>query len=285
MPVSSIGVVLFALLASASWGVADFAGGAASRRAPLLGVLLLTQTVGLLAATGLAGGSREAAMGGTDVAIAVGCGILGATGLFFLYGGLSTGRMGVVAPVAGVTAATIPTIGGLILQGVPSSVVMVGIVLAVVAVVLVSTSTDESSDRPSGLAWALASGVAMGSFAFLISRVSASQLFWPLVVIRAVEATVFLGAIVASRRPWRIPRPLWPAILGIGILDMAGNAFYLTSAHAGQLAIAAVLSSLYPVVTVILATVLLRERVTREHAVGILAAALAIALIAAGSPA
>lgn len=285
MPASSVAVVLFALLASASWGASDFAGGAASRRAPLLGVLLTTQAIGLLAALGLATGSGEAPIDGRDLAITITCGIVGAAGLFFLYGGLSTGRMGVVAPVAGVTAATIPTIGGLILQGVPSGIVLVGILLAIIAVVLVSTSADETSERPSGLAWALASGVAMGSFSFLISRVSESHLFWPLVAVRAVEASIFLVAILAIRRPWRISRPLWPTILAIGILDMLGNAFYLTAAHAGPLAIAAVLSSLYPVVTVVLATMLLRERVTREHAVGILAAALAIALIATGSSA
>ena len=285
MPASSVAVVLFALLASGAWGASDFAGGAASRRAPLLGVLMTTQAIGLLAALGLAAGSREAPIDGPDLAIAFACGIVGGAGLFFLYGGLSVGRMGVVAPVAGVTAATIPTVGGLILQGVPSGIVLIGILLAIIAVVLVSTSTDDTSERPSGLAWALASGVAMGSFSFLISRVSAAHLFWPLVAVRAVEASMFLVAIAVVRRPWRISRPLWPAILGIGVLDMLGNAFYLTAAHAGPLAIAAVLSSLYPVVTVILATMLLRERVTREHAVGILAAALAIALIAMGSSA
>ncbi len=91
------------------------------------------------------------------------------------------------------------------------------------------------------------------------------------------------GLIVVTRSAWKPPRDLILAILAVGVLDMAGNGAYILSAQAGSLAIASVLSSLYPVTTVILATVILRERVTRVHALGIVMAVAAVTLIAAGS--
>jgi drug/metabolite transporter (DMT)-like permease len=163
--------------------------------------------------------------------------------------------------------------------------VLVGIVLAIVGVVLVSAGADDASGRPSGLGYGIAAGIGMGAFSFLISRVSHDHVFWPLVAVRGVEAVVFLAIVVVARPAWRVPSGLWPAIVGIGALDLLGNASYLTATHAGALAVAAVLSSLYPVVTVVLATVFLRERVTRAHVIGILTAAVAIALIAGGSAA
>ena len=284
---AGLAVVVLGLLASLTWGVADFGGGVTSRRAPLLGVLLATQIVGLGLALVFAAIRSEPPVSGTfawgDLEVGAGAGLLGALGLSGLYRGLAVGRMGVVAPVGGVLAALIPVLGGLILQGWPSALVMSGIGLAIGSVVLVSRAEDETSDRPSGLAWGLFAGIGMGAFSLLISRVSPGLIFGPLVVVRVVELAAFVAAVVVARAAWRVPRHLWPVVAGVGVLDVLGNAFYLGSTQSGPLAIAAVLSSLYPVVTVILATVVLRERVTRTHAVGIAAAAVAIAMIAGGS--
>jgi drug/metabolite transporter (DMT)-like permease len=283
MPAVTVALVAFALAAAVSWGLSDFGGGLTSRRGPFLGVLLLAQGAGLVAAIPLTAVSGEAPLAGADLGIAGLCGLVGTGGLICLYRGLSTGRMGVVAPVAGVITAAIPVVVGIALQGMPGLYPTIGIGLAIVAVVLVSTSTDTASGRPSGILWAVGAGLLIGSFSALISRLSVEATFWPMLVVRAVQTAILLVAIVATRSSWRLPPGLWRAVVVIGLLDMFGNVFYLAALHEGALAVAAILSSLYPVVTVILAIAFLRERLTGSHAIGIVAAGVAIALISAGS--
>jgi drug/metabolite transporter (DMT)-like permease len=190
--------------------------------------------------------------------------------------------MGVVAPVTGVIAALIPVTAGIVLEGLPKPLVLFGIGLAIVAVVLVSRVPDEHGG-PSGVGLAVVAGVAIGAFSVCISRVSDGHAFGPLVVMRATEAILIAGAIAVTRSAWRPAARLVPPIAGVGVLDMVGNGAFILAVQAGSLAVAAVLSSLYPVTTVILATIFLGERVTRMHATGIALAATAVACIAAGS--
>ena len=105
----------------------------------------------------------------------------------------------------------------------------------------------------------------------------------PLAVIKGVGVIAIVAIVLLGRRPWRVPRVVWPALLATALLDLAGNAFYVLATQAGRLDVAAALSSLYPVTTVILAVVLLHERVSRSHLVGIVMASLAIVLITGGS--
>jgi drug/metabolite transporter (DMT)-like permease len=116
-----------------------------------------------------------------------------------------------------------------------------------------------------------------------VSQISVGHAFGPLVVIRTTQAVLIGGAIILTRSAWRPAGSLVAAIAAVGVLDMLGNGMFILAVQAGALAVAAVLSSLYPVTTVILATVLLHERVTRSHAIGIALAAVAVACIAAGS--
>jgi drug/metabolite transporter (DMT)-like permease len=209
-------------------------------------------------------------------------GLTGGIGIVALYRGLAIGRMGVVAPVTGVLAAVIPVTFGIAVEGLPTITVIVGIALAIVAVVLVSR-VDDGRGGASGLGLALVSGVAIGGFGIAINQISAGHAFGPLTIIRASEAVLIGAIIVIGRQAWRTDRRWLPAMAGVGVLDMAGNAGFILAVQAGSLAIAAVLSSLYPVTTVILATIVLRERVTRSHAVGIVLAVAAIVCIAVGS--
>jgi drug/metabolite transporter (DMT)-like permease len=130
--------------------------------------------------------------------------------------------------------------------------------------------------------WGLVAGFAFGFFILAISQLSEGDVFAPLVIVRGVEALVIGIAILVSRGAWRVPRASWWLIVLIGTLDMASNVLFLGASHAGPLAIAASLSSLYPVVTVVLAAIVLRERVTVARVVGVGLAGLAIALIASG---
>lgn len=279
---ASLAVVVLGVAASVGWGIADFGGGLASRRGPLLGVLFFTQLVALVIALPLAGIAGEPALSTQDIWLAGLGGIAGSVGLAALYRGLSVGRMGVVAPLAGVLTALVPVGAAIVLEGPPSPLVVAGIVLALGSVVVVTRSDDGGGDRPSGLMWGLIAGFAFGFFVLALSQLSDGVVFTPLAVVRGTEALVIAIAIVASRGAWRVPRASWWLIVLIGALDMAANVAFLGASHSGPLAIAASLSSLYPVVTVVLAAIVLREQVTAARAIGVALAGLAIALIASG---
>jgi drug/metabolite transporter (DMT)-like permease len=280
---ASLGVIVLGLTSSITWGVSDFLGGLASRRAPLFGVLVVTQLVGLAIAAPIVFIRGEGSLVPADVGWSAISGLLGAVGIGCLYRGLAVGRMGVVAPVTGVLVAVIPVLTGMVLDGVPSALVVGGIVLAIASVAVVARVPAAPMDRPSGLWWGIAAGLTLGVFTVTFSRVTHGLVFGPLAVMKIVEGITLLAAIVVGRQAWRVPRRLWPMLFAVGGLDMGATAAYLAATQAGPLAIAGVLSALYPVMTVLLAATILRERVTRVHAIGIVAAAAAIALIAGGS--
>ncbi len=264
------------------WGAGDFGGGWVSRRTAVFGVVLIAQLAGLVVAFGFAVLRREGFPGPVDLGWSVVAGIVGGIGITALYRALAVGRMGIVAPVTGVLAAVIPVVGGIVLEGWPPPLVLIGIAIAIVAVVLVSRVADDGGG-PSGLREALFAGVAIGGFGIILAQISDGYVFGPMTVIRLSEA-VFVGVLIlVTRTAWRPSSRYLPLILAIGALDLGGNAAYLLAVQTGLLAVAAVLSSLYPVTTVILATVLLGERVTRSHAVGIALAVAAIVCIGVGS--
>ena len=278
----SLSVVLLALASAAAWGMSDFGGGLLGRRSPVVGVLVVTQGVGFLIALAATVVRAEPVLGVRDLALVLGAGLLACAGVSSLYRGLAVGRMGIVAPVAAILTAMTPALIGIALEGVPSAVTLSGMGLALIAVVIVSAVPDHGSNRPSGLPLGILAGMSLGALSFVLSRVDGAYLLAPLAGIRGVQVAVFAAVIVAGRRAWRLPRASWALAIGIGAVDLIGNVAFLTAAR-GALATAAVVSSLYPVVTVLLAATILRERVTRSHAAGIVLAAVAITMIAGGA--
>jgi drug/metabolite transporter (DMT)-like permease len=276
----SLLVVVLGLLASVGWGVADFGGGLSSRSAPVLGVLFWSQVASLVIALPILFASHEPAMRPLDVAISIAGGLMGAVGLSLLYRGLSVGRMGVVAPIAAVLTATLPVAFGFLTEGVPSGFAIVGIVCAALSVVLVSRVPDAGDGRPSGLRYGLAAGAMFGLFTTAATGLADDLIISPSVLIRVASISAIGAYLLVRRAPWRVPRRIWPALVAVGVIDMSATASYLSALDVGPIAIAAILASLYPVVTPILAAVVLRERVTSAHAVGILAAGAAVVLIA-----
>jgi len=274
--------VAFGLLSALTWGAADFGGGMAARRGPVFGVVLVSQAVGMAIALGLAIGRGEPFPAPADLGWAVLAGIAGSAGVAGLYHGLATARVAVVAPIAGVLSAVLPVLAGWILQGTPVPGQLAGIGLALLAVVLVSTSTDPVGERPAGVRFGIVAGLGFGLFNVFASRLSAGSVFGPLVLVRGVEAIVIAAIVLATRSRWRLGGSAFRIALLVGLGDMAGNGFFILAAQAGRLDLAGVLSSLYPVTTLVLAAVLLRERVTRRHAAGIGVAFAAIVLIAGG---
>ena len=275
-------VVILGLGSAIAWGAGDFGGGWASRRGAVLGVSLIVQVVGLVVYIAIGVVAREPVPGPTSLAISVAAGVAVTIGIIGLYHGLAVGRMGVVAPVTGLLAAVLPVIAGIIRDGPPPTPVLTGILLALVAVVLVSRAPGMDGSR-SGIELAIVAGMGIGAFNILVGELPAGEVFGPLVAIKLTATTVIVGLLVVGRRAWRMPRRVVPVAVAGGLFDMAGNALYVLATQAGRLDVAATLSSLYPVTTILLAMGLLGERVTRSHAAGITAAVVAIVLIGAGS--
>lgn len=275
--------MLLGLVSAITWGTGDFGGGLISRRAPLLGVVALSQVVGMVAALSVATVRGEPVPQGADLAWAGATGVAGVIGITSLYRGLAVGRMGVVAPTTGILGAVIPVVVGFAMDGLPRPAAVAGIGIALLAVVLVTRAPGHADGRPSGILWALSAGAAIGAFNVCVGQLSGAGAFGPLALIRLLQTLILVGLIVGGHQQWRIERRLIPRVIAIGLLDMLGNGTFILAAQAGPLAIAAVLSSLYPVMTVVLAVTLLRERVTRGHMAGIVLTAVAIALITAGT--
>jgi drug/metabolite transporter (DMT)-like permease len=276
---SSAAAVLLGLASAACWGGGDFAGGLASKRSPVLGVVVVGQCAGvaLVVAAALLLGERRPAP--AAVAWAVAAGAAGGAGLAALYRGLAVGRMAVVAPVSAVLSAGIPVVWGALDEGMPPAPKLAGFVLALAGIWLVARAGPPGRGRE-GLALALLAGCGFGAFLVFVHRGAQGGTLWPLAAARATTLSLGLAAALARRRPWAPPRSAAPLVLVSGALDAVGNASFVLATQAGRLDVAAVLSSMYPATTVLLAAGLLRERVSRPQGAGIVAVLGAIALIA-----
>jgi len=252
------------------------------RRASVFAIAIVVDAVGAAIMLAVAGVVGEPAPGPATLVLAALAGVFAVAGILGLYQGLAIGRMGVVAPVTGLIAAILPVGVGFVTLGLPPPAVAAGIVLALAAVVIVSRTSDPAGRR-SGIEYAIVAGIGLGMFNVAVAAFPEHRVAWPLVVIKLAALLAVVVAVVLARREWRLPRALLPAALAVAVLDLAGNGFYVLATQAGRIDVAATLSSLYPVTTVILAVTVLREHVSRTHVVGIALAAVAIALIAGGS--
>ena len=222
--------------------------------------------------------------GPATIILAMVAGAFSAAGILGLYTGLAVGRMGVVAPVTGLIAASLPVAVGIVAEGWPATPVLVGILAALVAVVLVSRSADPDGRR-SGIEYGIVGGLGLGMFNVVVGAFPEHQVIWPLAMIKLGALVPIVVLVTLGRRPWRVTSSILPAVVAVAVLDLAGNGLYILATQAGRLDVAATLSSLYPVTTVVLAVALLHERVTRTHLAGIIMAGVAIVLIAGGSAA
>ncbi len=275
---SDLAAVVLGLASAASWGAGDFCGGLASRRAPVLGVLVVGQAAGvtLIAATALLVG--EAAPAPAALALGVAAGAVGAVGLAALYRGLAVGRMAVVAPVSAVLSAAIPVAWGALAEGMPPAAKLAGFALALAGIWLLARAGAPGGWE--GLALALLAGCGFGGFLVLMDHAARGGTFWPLAAARGTSVALALAVAIARRRAWAPARSVAPIALLAGALDAGGNALFVLASQAGRLDVAAVLSSMYPASTVLLAALLLHEPVSRPQRAGIAAVLGAIALIA-----
>jgi drug/metabolite transporter (DMT)-like permease len=276
---SEIATIGLGLASAASWGAADFSGGLATRRSSVFGVTIGAQAAGVVLLVVLALALAEPVPSRTAVCWSTLAGVAGSVGIAALYRALAVGQMGIAAPVTAVLSAGLPVLFHAALAGPPTMARAAGFGMALVGVWLLSRP-DRVKGRPPGFGLALVSGLGFGGFLILIAQAGQSTVLWPLAVSKAASLTTMLMAAFSTRRAERVSTGLLPLILLAGILDVGGNAFFMLAAQLGRLDVAAVLSSLYPASTVLLAGVLLRERVSRTQAAGIAIALVAIPMIA-----
>lgn len=273
--------VFFGLASALTWGAGDFCGGLTTRRAPVLSVLVLAQGSGLLLVITLALIWRESLPPAIDLWWGAIGGLFGTVGLAALYRGLAVGRAGVVAPVSAVINAALPAAFGILTEGRPGSIQLLGFGLALVGVWLVSASTDGQQGSNAGLGLAIIAGLGFGTFYIFLHQASTSATFWPLAAARATSLPIVFIAALHRRQFQSLDRATLPLALFTGLLDTGGNALFVLAGQAGRLDIAAILSSLYPASTILLSRLVLKERLSQRQNLGLLAALVAIMLIAA----
>jgi drug/metabolite transporter (DMT)-like permease len=280
-----MGAVALGLASSLAWGFADFFGGLQSRKRPLLAVLVVGQTAGLaliaLVALIRGEGVPEA---GTWLLWAMGGGLLGIVGLAAFYRGLATGNMGVVAPISA-TAAIVPLVFGLATGERPSALQGVGVALAIGGVALASLEHDGpvtgGGRIATGAGLAIIAALGFGSFFVATDQASDVDAVWTILFARVASASLMWCATLATRTQLPDARAL-PALMLIGVLDTGANLLFALASTLGLVSVVAVLASVYPVVTVLLARIVLGERLHALQRVGAVGALVGAAVISVG---
>lgn len=269
---------LLALLGAAVFGAADFVGGHATRRTPVATVTLLSNLVG----AGLAG-LLVVAVGGVWSTSALSWGALGGffglAGLVLLYLGLADGPNRLVSPLCAVIAAVIPVLVGIGGGDRPGTTGTIGLASTVPAIWLVAGGELHLPESRRSVRLAVGSGVGFGLFFVCLAQTPDDAGAVPLLAARVASTALLLGA--AARRHDRRPAPSELSLPALaGVLDMTANGLFLWSTRDGDLAVVGALINLFPITTVVLARIVLAERLTRSQAVGIVLAVAAAALLA-----
>ncbi|HEV8455843.1 MAG TPA: DMT family transporter [Gemmatimonadales bacterium] len=285
-------IYLLAIGSALFYGAADFTGGLATRRAGAIPVVLLSQASGLVLLALILPLLPHASPSRADLLWGAVAGLTGGIGVALLYRALAIGRMAVVAPTTAVCAVTIPVVVSVLLGERPLPLATAGIALGIVSIVLVSRhqavaqadSDPTASRRPAtGVGTAFASGVAIGFFFLSLAQTGPGAGMWPLIVARSVSVTLFGAVAIAGRRSIWMPAPVVTVVIGAGIIDMVANALYMLAARQGPLSLVVTLSSLYPASTVLLARVVLGERLNPWQISGVGCALAAIVMIVSGA--
>ena len=275
-----------ALTASACWGVADFTAGLLSRRLSALLILLGQQAFGVVIVGVIVVATAEAPPSGRAIVLSLLAGVAGAVALGCFYRALAVGTMSVVAPISA-SGATLPVAFGIATGDRPSALQAVGLVVTMVGVLLASREVHEGEEARgaarTAVLLALAAALGFGAFFTLSDGAADESILWLLLAGRAIS-TVLLAAVVLSvkERPVRPGRRDAGTIAVVGVLDLAATALYALANTEGLLAVVAVVGSLYPVTTVLLARFVLSERLRTGQALGVLLAFAGVAAVAGG---
>jgi drug/metabolite transporter (DMT)-like permease len=276
--------VLLALAASLTWGFADFGAGVGARRLPVLAVATIGQTAGLLLAGAVVLATSEATPSRTQLAWAAFAGLIGVIGIGAFYRALAIGTMGIVGPITA-TAAVVPLVYALARGERPSALQGAGVGLAIVGVIAASLEhVPERAGRRFGIGVGLAliAALSFGGSLIGLSRAAPGGTGWAVFTMRATVVPLVLIAVLVLKPRLPGSSRAWLLLAGVGIGDTGATLLYGAASTRGLLSVVSVLSSLYPIVIVVLARVLLAERVARPQLAGVALALTGVALISAG---
>jgi uncharacterized membrane protein len=272
----------YGLLAAISWGGGDFAGGVAARRTGPWRAVLYGEAIGLLILLAVIPTQPEPFPSATTWLYAIIAGGLGTSGLLLLYTAMSRGKMSIAAPVSALLAGALPVVVGLFTQGVAGLLTWIGFAAALTAIWFVSEGDGGFKGILSHLAdlrIPLLAGLGFGAYFVMMNIATREATFWPMIAGRATGFVVVLLVMLVRREGWSVQRNAWP-VLGVnGVLDVGGNFFYILAGQNGRMDVSAVLASLYPATTVVLARIVLGERLSRRQTLGVMLALLAIVLL------
>jgi drug/metabolite transporter (DMT)-like permease len=275
--------ILFGLASALSWGAGDFTGGLAARRVGATRSVFYAGLIGLAAILAAAILMDEPIPDTRTWIFAALAGVLGSLGLILLYHAMSVGLMSIAAPVSALLAAALPVVIGILREGFPGWLTFIGFGFALLAVWLISQGEGSVTDilaHLTDLKLPLLAGIGFGFyFVFMHEATSTGATFWPMVSSRAGGNILIATYLLLSRTSWKVASAAIPIIILNGILDLGGNFFFILAGQAGRLDVAAVLSSLFPGATVLLAWVFLKERLNRNQWIGVGATLTAIILM------
>lgn len=273
--------VIYGLISALGWGAADFTGGLASRKSSPYQVLFLAEVAGLVPLTALTLLLREPVPALPAWLWSASASAVGTLGLLILYHALATGQMTIAAPVSALLAAVVPVLVGGLTEGLPGPLTALGFGLALLSIWIISQNGEsrDVSVNLRTLRLPFLAGLFFGLYFVMIHQATREAFFWPLVSARLTGTLVMIVYALIVRGPLLPVRSIWPLVMLGGVLDVAGNAFYVLASKAGRLDVAAVLGSLYPASTVLLAWIILKEKLTIRQWMGVLLAFIAISLL------
>ena len=275
--------LVLGLLAGGFYGAADFCGGLATKRTSIFAVTVVSQAAGFVLLAAIAWLLPFHATI-ADYGWGLAAGACGAIGIALLYHALSIGKMGVVSPITAVLGAALPAVVGIVIRHERiSSLQLGGIVVALLAVVLISLSHDENGRievSTVGVKEAILSGLGIGGFFVFLTLAHPAAGLQPLLAARLCSVVLLVVVVLIGRRSIVPGNGTLGLIVFAGAIDATANVLYILATHVGTLAIAAVLTSLYPASTVFLARIVLKERLAPIQNVGLAIALAGVALIA-----
>jgi drug/metabolite transporter (DMT)-like permease len=272
--------IALALSASLTWGFADFFGPLKARTLGALRVLVYVQ-VGGLVVIALAVAVRGKGPADVAVLLAIPAAASGTLGLYAYYRGVAVGAMSIVAPIAGISAA-VPVVVGIVSGDRPSLAQWLGIAAALGGVFLASREPGRGGKVAAGVGLALLAALGFGGFFPPMHAAGNADFWWAVLIFRVTSTSIILAAVAIRRPPLAVAPMQVPLLALIGVGDMLGNLLFAAASTSGLVSITSVLASVYPIVTVVLARLVLKERVARSQEAGIALTLAGVALISAG---
>lgn len=276
--------IIFGLGAALSWGSGDFTGGLASRKTGAYRAVFYSEFFGVFLLFIMLGVSGEAFPNLKIWSLSMIAGAIGTVGLILLYQAMTLGLMSISAPVSALLAALIPVLVGSFRDGLPDGLTFTGFGFALTAVWLVSQSEGDVKDifsHLSDLKLPLLAGIGFGLYFILMHEAtSTGATVWPMLASRTGGTILIAAYMFFSHTSWKVEdTSAWKFLILNGIFDIGGNVFFILSGQVGRLDVASVLSSLFSGVTVMLAWIFLKERLSRNQWIGVFSALVAIVLM------